>query len=157
LVEALVKLNCQPLCLVNIHPFNLTNVKFKMSPLELVPPRGPWYPRRKGVGLVWVNSTTFIFNCYRLINSPTSGIDKTQATTTWSSSTVSMLVGPGFLDLVFPYKWLDNEVRGMFECILAFLNKVVLFSIASMASSNVSLIHLPLVIRRLHLLLFFSC
>ncbi len=66
-----------------------------------------------------------------------------------------MLAGTGFLDLVFPYKWLNNEVKGMFQCILAFLNKVVLFSIASMASSNVSLIHLPLVIRRLHLLLFF--
>jgi len=40
----------------------------------------------------------------------------------------------------------------MFLCLLAFLNEVVPFSIAFMASSNVSLVHLPLVIRGLHLL-----
>ncbi len=43
----------------------------------------------------------------------------------------------------------------MFQCLLAFLNEVVPFSIASIASSNVLLVHLLLVIRRLHLLIFF--
>jgi len=42
----------------------------------------------------------------------------------------------------------------MFQCLLAFLNEVVPFSIPSIASSNVSLVHLPLVIRGLHLLTF---
>jgi hypothetical protein len=42
----------------------------------------------------------------------------------------------------------------MFQCLLAFLNEVVSFSIASMASSN-ALVHLPLMIRGLHLLTFF--
>jgi len=107
---------------------------------------------RKSIGLVWVNFATFIFNCCTLIGSPTSYIDKTQATTAWSSSIVSTHVGLGFVDLVFPYKWLNNEVRGMFQCLLAFLNEVVPFSIAFMASSNVSLVHLFLVIKGLHLL-----
>jgi hypothetical protein len=40
----------------------------------------------------------------------------------------------------------------MFQCLLAFLNEVVPFSIASVASSNTSLVHLPPVIRGLHLL-----
>jgi uncharacterized protein involved in cysteine biosynthesis len=43
----------------------------------------------------------------------------------------------------------------MFQCLLAFLNEVVPFSITSIASFNASLVHLLLVIRRLHLLIFF--
>jgi hypothetical protein len=43
----------------------------------------------------------------------------------------------------------------MFQCLFAFLNEVVPFSTTSMASSNTSLVHLPLVIRGLHLLTFF--
>jgi hypothetical protein len=43
----------------------------------------------------------------------------------------------------------------MFQCLIAFFNKVVPFSNISTASSNASLVHLPLVIRRLHLLTFF--
>jgi hypothetical protein len=42
----------------------------------------------------------------------------------------------------------------MFQCLLAFLNEVVPFSIASMASSNASLVYLPLVIKGSHLLTF---
>jgi len=114
----------------------------------------PGTPSWKGVGLVWINFATFIFNCCRLINNPTSYIDKTQATTTWSFSTVSTPTSPSFLDLIFPYKWSNNEVRGMFHYLLAFLNEVVPFSIASMASSNASLVHLFQVIRGLHLLIF---
>jgi hypothetical protein len=68
------------------------------------------------------------------------------------NSTISTPTGPSFLDFVFSYKWSNNEVRGMFECLLAFLNEVVPFSIASMAFSNASLVHLALVIRGLHLL-----
>jgi hypothetical protein len=43
----------------------------------------------------------------------------------------------------------------MFQCLLAFLNEVVPFSIASITSSNASLIHFPLVIKRLHLFIYF--
>ncbi len=39
----------------------------------------------------------------------------------------------------------------MFQCLLAFFNEVFPFSIASMASSNASLVHLLLVIKKLHL------
>jgi hypothetical protein len=42
----------------------------------------------------------------------------------------------------------------MLHYLFAFLDEVVPFSIASMASSNASLVHLPLVIRGLHLLTF---
>jgi hypothetical protein len=42
----------------------------------------------------------------------------------------------------------------MFQCLLAFLNEVVPFLIASMAFSNASLVHMPLVIRGPQLLTF---
>ncbi len=42
----------------------------------------------------------------------------------------------------------------MFQRLLAFLNEVVSFSIASMASSN-ALVHLPLMVKGLHLLTLF--
>ncbi len=95
---------------------------------------------------------TFIFNYCKLIDNPISCIDKTQATTIWSSFTINMLVSPSFLDLVLPYKWLHNEVRDMFYCLFTSLNEIVPFSTTSMASSNVLLVYLPLMIRRLHLL-----
>jgi hypothetical protein len=68
----------------------------------------------KGVGLIWVSFATFILNCCRLIDSLTSYIEKTQTITTWFSSTINMHAGLGFLNLVFPCKWSDNEVKGMF-------------------------------------------
>ncbi len=40
----------------------------------------------------------------------------------------------------------------MFQCLFTFLNEVVPFSTTYMASSNVSLVHLPLMIKGLHLL-----
>jgi len=121
--------------------------------LELIPPRIPWYYSQKGVGLVWVNFATFNFNYCKLINNPTSYFAKTQTTTTWSSSFVSTHVDPSFLNVVLPYKWLNNEVKGMFQCIVAFLDEIIPPSIASMASSSVSLVHLPLVLSIvLHLL-----
>jgi hypothetical protein len=66
-----------------------------------------------------------------------------------------MPISLSFLDLVFTYTWLDNKLIGMFQCQVAFLNEIIPFSIASMASSNASLIHLPLVITRFHLIFFF--
>jgi len=44
----------------------------------------------------------------------------------------------------------------MFQCLLAFLNDIVPFSITSIVSSNVLLVHLLLMIKRLHLLTFFN-
>ncbi len=47
------------------------------------------------------------------------------------------LLVASFLDLVFSYKWLENEeVNGMFKCLLGFPNDIVLFSITSMAFCN---------------------
>jgi hypothetical protein len=43
----------------------------------------------------------------------------------------------------------------MFQCFIIFPNDVVPFSIASMAFSKATLVHLPLVLTGLHLLTFF--
>jgi hypothetical protein len=111
-------------------------------------------PPRKGVGFVYVNFATFIFNCCKLIDNPTSCINKTQATTTYSSFSVSMHFGLGFLVLVLPYKWSKSEIRGMFHYLFALFKYSVPFSTTSLASSNCSLVHLPLVIKGLQLLTF---
>jgi hypothetical protein len=120
--------------------------------LEPILVGGFGYSSQNGVGLVWMHFSTFIFNYCKLIDNPTSCINKTQATTIWSSFIINMLVSPNILDLDFPYKWLDNEVRHMFQCLFTFFNEVVPFSTICMASSNVLLVHLLLIIRWLHLL-----
>ncbi len=96
-----------------------------------------------GVGLVWVRLTNFIFNCCSLIESPHSYIPRTHATIVTSSSFVNTHVGPIFMFLVIPFKWLEKELNGMFQNLLAFLNERVPLSIASMASSNDWSIHFP--------------
>jgi len=111
----------------------------------------------KGVGLAWVNSTTFIFNYCKLFDSPNSYIAKTQTTIAWISSYVSTPTSPHFLNVVLPYKWLDNEIRGMLQCLLAFLNEIIPPSITSMASSGASLIHLLLMLSTMLHLLSFLC
>jgi hypothetical protein len=53
------------------------------------------------------------------------------------------LGGPIILSLVFPFRWLENEAKGMLKELLAPLNDVMLLLIASMASSSCSTIHFP--------------
>jgi len=93
-------------------------------------------PCLNGVGLVWVRSTTFIFNCCSVIESPHSYIPRTHATIVTSSSFVNTHVGPIFMFHVFPFKWLEKKLNGMFQNLLAFFNERVPLSITSMASSN---------------------
>lgn len=64
---------------------------------------------------------------------------------------VTTLIGPHFLDCVFPFVWLDVQVKGILKCLLTFLNNVSL-SPTLMACSKVSLVHLPLIFIGLHLL-----
>ncbi len=103
-------------------------------------------PCLNGVGLVWVNSTIFIFNCCSVIKSSHSCIPRTHVTIVTTSSYVNTHVGPIFLLLVFPFKWSKRELSGMFQNLLNFFNEFVPLSIASMASSNDRSIHFPLFI-----------
>jgi hypothetical protein len=53
---------------------------------------------------------------------------------------------PIFLDLVFLFRWLENELKGMFHYLLALLKKHVPLSITSIIAFNVSYIHMPLLL-----------
>jgi len=80
------------------------------------------------------------------MESPHSYILKTH-TTIASSSSSSYLVnthgGPFFLLLVFPNRWLENEVTSMRLNLLAPYKKVMLLSITSMVTFNHSFDHFP--------------
>jgi hypothetical protein len=51
------------------------------------------------------------------------------------------LGGPIILNLVFPFRWLENEVKGMLKELLAPLNDVMFLLIALMASFSCSIVH----------------
>ncbi len=63
-----------------------------------------------------------------------------------SSSFVSTLLGPIFLDLVFPFRWLERELIGMFHDLLALFKECVPLSTTSMAVCNASSIHMLLLV-----------
>jgi hypothetical protein len=52
---------------------------------------------------------------------------------------------PIFWDLVSSFKWSQRELKDMFHDLSAFHKKQIPFSIASIVSSNVSLVHWPLI------------
>jgi hypothetical protein len=133
----------------------LTNAKLRMSLFELVPIIVFGTLSQKGVSHVWVSFATFIFNFCKLIDNPISYIDKSLAIIAWSYFIIGTFADLGFLDLVFRYKWSNNDVRGMFQCLFVFFNEVVPFSTTSMASSSASLVHLPLVIKKITFINFF--
>jgi hypothetical protein len=115
----------------------------------------PSFPCLNGVALVWATSATFIFNYYRVIDSPTFYITRVQAIIVFFFFfffCVSTLAGPHFLDLVLPFRWFDKEVQGMFQWILVYFNDVFPFLITSMASSNISVVHLPISVIIIHML-----
>ncbi len=106
----------------------------------------PGIPSRNGVTFIYVSFVTFILSCWRLMHSPHSCIVNVHAITIESSSSISTPLGPIFLDLVSPFKWLKRELIGMFHDLLAFLEECVFFSTASMAIYNASFIHMPFLI-----------
>jgi hypothetical protein len=61
-----------------------------------------------------------------------------------SSSFVSTPLGPIFLDLVFPFRWLAREFIGMFHDLLGLLQEYVSLSITSIVAFNVSFVQMPL-------------
>lgn len=52
---------------------------------------------------------------------------------------------PIFLNCVFPFRWLVNEVRGMFQSLFGLLSEITPLLTTSIASLNASFVHLPLV------------
>ncbi len=59
---------------------------------------------------------------------------------------VSTPLGPIFMDLVFPFRWLAREFIEMFHNLLAFLRECVPLSITSITTSNVSFAHMLLLV-----------
>ncbi len=103
-------------------------------------------PSWNNVNLVYVSSTTFILNCWRLMDSPHSCIANVHVITAKPSSFVSTPLGPIFLDLIFPHRWSKRELIGMFHDLLALLKECVPLSTTSMVVFNVSSIHMPLLV-----------
>jgi hypothetical protein len=65
---------------------------------------------------------------------------------TSSSSSVSTPHGPIFLDLVFPFRWSTMEIIGMFHDLVALFRESVPLSTTSIVASNVSFVHMPLLV-----------
>jgi hypothetical protein len=80
------------------------------------------------------------------MDSPYSCIVNFHAIIDDSSTFVNTPHGPIFLDIVFPFIWLEREFIGMFHDLLALLKECDLLSTTSMAISNVSSIHMPLLV-----------
>jgi hypothetical protein len=78
------------------------------------------------------------------MESPHSYILKSHAIIASSSSFVNTPGGPIFLLLVFPYRWLENEVMNMPQNLLAHHKEIILLSTTFRATSNDSFEHLPL-------------
>ncbi len=80
------------------------------------------------------------------MDSPHSPITNVHVITVASFSLVRTPLGLIFLDLVFPFKWLEMELIGMFHALLALRRENVPFSIASIINSKASFIHMPLLV-----------
>jgi hypothetical protein len=87
--------------MLNLYPiFQLNNCwSHNVSTWISTTKRSKWYSTLKRCWPCMNSFTTFILNYCKLINSPISYIDKTQATTTRFSSSVNTLIGPSFLIL----------------------------------------------------------
>jgi hypothetical protein len=83
-------------------------------------------PFQNDIGLVCV-FVTFIFNCYILIDSPHSYITKVHLIISTSSFVVSTPLSPIFFNLVFPFKWSKNELKGMLMNVSLFQQHPLLF------------------------------
>ncbi len=90
------------------------------------------------VCFVYVSSTIFFFNCCRLMDNPHSCIARVHLITLAPSFAMSTPLGPIFLDLVFPFKWLENELKIMFHVLLALLNECIHSSTTCIVVPNAS-------------------
>jgi hypothetical protein len=100
-------------------------------------------PSQNGVTHVYVSFTTFIFNCYNLMNNLHTYITKVYATIATYYFYVSIPLGSIFMDLVLLFKWLQSEFNEMFPDLLDFLKEYVPFSTTSIVVSTISYVHMP--------------
>ncbi len=80
------------------------------------------------------------------MDSPHSYIANVHVISITSFSCISTPPNPIFLDLVFPFKWSKKELIGMFHDLLDLLKECVPLSTIAMVASNVSFVHMPLLI-----------
>jgi len=114
-----------------------------MTPFKTIPPTILWNLILKWCWFGLVISITFRFSCCMLIDKPTFCIAKIQVSTATSFFIISTHFNLTFFIHVLPFKWLHKELKGMLHNLLAFLNVVLLLSIASIVFSSASSIHFP--------------
>ncbi len=78
------------------------------------------------------------------MDNPNSCMFKVHLITTRSSFSINTPYSPIFSDMVFPFRWSTMELIGMFHDLLALLKECVPFSTTSIATSNISSIHMLL-------------
>jgi hypothetical protein len=101
------------------------------------------------ISFVYVISMTFVFIYARVIQRTHFYITKVHTNIITSSSFVSTFASLTFLNLVLPFKWLERELIGMFHDLFALFNEHDFHPSTSIISSNVSFVHLlVLVVRR---------
>jgi len=66
---------------------------------------------------------------------------KTHFVIIWSFAIINTQAGPIFCVVVFPFKWFESDVKGMFHSLLAFLKEVCPLSMMSIASSSCWFVH----------------
>jgi len=140
----LQELVVKPWALLMSNPFARQMSNFGCLHLNQYHHESLGYPFWNEVGRVWVTFATFHLNCYSVMESPHSYILKTHVIIASSYYFVNTHGGPIFLLLVFPYRWLENEVTNMYQNLLAPHKKVIPFSTTSKATYNDSLEHLLL-------------
>jgi hypothetical protein len=92
---------------------------------------------------------TFVFIYARVIQKTHFYITKVHTNIITSSSFVSTFASLTFLNLVLPFKWLERKLIGMFHDLFALFNEHDFHPSTSIISSNVSFVHLlVLVVRR---------
>ncbi len=101
------------------------------------------------ISFVYVISMTFVFIYARVIQKTHFYITKVHTNIITSSSFVSTFASLTFLNLVLPFKWLERKLIGMFHDLFALFNEHDFHPSTSIISSNVSFVHLlVLVVRR---------
>jgi len=78
------------------------------------------------------------------MDNPHSCMFKVHLITTRYSFSINTLYSRIFSDMVFPFRWSTMELIGMFHDLLALLKECVPFSTTSIATSNISSIHMLL-------------
>ncbi len=103
-------------------------------------------PFRNGVSFICVSFATFIFSCCRLMDNPHSCMSKVHFITTTYFFSISTPFGPIFLNLLYPFRRSLMELISMSHDLFTFLKECVPLSTTSIATSNISSVHMPLMV-----------